>query len=114
MKKYALFVFNGDAMCFIHVLLNALDMHAKGCEAKIVMEGASVKLTAQLFQPGKLHGLWKKALEAGLVAGVCKACAATLGATADAEKNGLPLIGDMSGHPAILTYREQGYEVITF
>jgi hypothetical protein len=26
MKKIALFVFNGDPMCFIHVLLNALDM----------------------------------------------------------------------------------------
>ena len=26
MKKNALFVFNGDPMCFIHVLLNAPDM----------------------------------------------------------------------------------------
>jgi hypothetical protein len=27
MKKFALFVFNGDPICFIHVLLNALDMN---------------------------------------------------------------------------------------
>ena len=114
MKKYALFVFNGDAMCFIHVLLNALDVHARGCEAKIIMEGGSVRLVDGLFQPGKLHGLWKKALEAGLVAGVCKACAATLESLADAEKHTLPLLGDMSGHPSMLTYREQGYEIITF
>jgi hypothetical protein len=26
MKKAVLFAFNGDFMCFIHVLLNALDM----------------------------------------------------------------------------------------
>ena len=26
MKKIALFVFNGDPMCFIHVLLNALGL----------------------------------------------------------------------------------------
>lgn len=26
MKKVALFAFNGDSMCFIHVLLNALDL----------------------------------------------------------------------------------------
>ena len=25
-KKYALFAFNGDPMCFIHVILNALDL----------------------------------------------------------------------------------------
>jgi len=30
MKKVAMFVFNGDPICFIHVLLNALDMKAKG------------------------------------------------------------------------------------
>ncbi len=30
MKKFALFVYNGDPMCFIHVLLNALDIKAKG------------------------------------------------------------------------------------
>ena len=44
MKKFVLFVFNGDPMCFIHVLLNALDMKAKEHEAKIIIEGASVKL----------------------------------------------------------------------
>ena len=44
MKKFALFVFNGDPMCFIHVLLNALDMKSKGHEAKIIIEGSSVRL----------------------------------------------------------------------
>ena len=44
MKKFALFVFNGDPMCFIHVLLNAIDMSEKGHEAKIIIEGAATKL----------------------------------------------------------------------
>ena len=44
MKKIALFVFNGDPMCFIHVLLNALDMKEKGYEARIVIEGAAMEL----------------------------------------------------------------------
>lgn len=43
MKKTALFVFNGDPMCFIHVLLNALDVRKKGCEVKIVVEGSATK-----------------------------------------------------------------------
>jgi hypothetical protein len=29
MKKVALFAFNGEPMCFVHVLLNALDMKEK-------------------------------------------------------------------------------------
>ena len=51
MKKIALFVFNGDPMCFIHVLLNALNMKVKGDEAKIIIEGASVKLIPRLIKP---------------------------------------------------------------
>ena len=41
MKKFALFAYNGDFMCFIHVLLNALDMKKRGHEVKLVIEGAA-------------------------------------------------------------------------
>jgi hypothetical protein len=115
MKKFALFVFNGDPMCFIHVLLNALDMKAKGDEAKIIIEGASVKLLPELVKLGNpLNGLWKKNLEAGLVEGVCKACSSKLGTLDAAKEQGLTLLDDMSGHPGMSAYREKGYEIITF
>jgi len=48
MKKTALFVFNGDPMCFIHVLLNALDMKKNGQDARIIIEGSAVKLIPEL------------------------------------------------------------------
>ena len=44
MGKFALFAFTGEATCFIHVLLNGLDLKAKGQEAKIVIEGAACRL----------------------------------------------------------------------
>ena len=60
MKKVALFVFNGDPMCFIHVLLNALDMQKKGYEGKIVIEGAAAKLIPELMkEDNPLHKLWE-------------------------------------------------------
>ena len=115
MKKYALFVFNGDPMCFVHVLLNALDMKAKGDEAKIILEGASVKLIPELVKSGNpLNGLWKKNVEAGLVEGVCKACSNKLGTLDAAKEQELALLGDMSGHPSMAAYRDNGYEIITF
>lgn len=115
MRKFALFVFNGDPMCFIHVLLNALDMKARGDEARIVLEGASVKLVPELAQPGHpLHTLWTKCREAGLVEGVCKACAGKLGALEAVKAAGLPLLDEMSGHPSIAGWREKGFEVVTF
>lgn len=115
MKKCALFVFNGDPMCFIHVLLNAMDMKNRSYDAKIIMEGASVKLLPELVKPANpLNQLWTKVVDQKLVQGVCKACATKLGTLEEAEKQGLTLLDDMSGHPSIAAYQAEGYEVITF
>jgi hypothetical protein len=115
MKKFVLFVFNGDPMCFIHVLLNALDMNNKGHEAKIIIEGAAVKLVPEMVKHGNpLNGLWNKNLEAGLVEGVCKACSNKLGVLDAAKEQSLNLLDDMSGHPSMAEYRDKGYEIITF
>ncbi|HPC20106.1 MAG: cytoplasmic protein [Kiritimatiellae bacterium] len=115
MAKYALFAFTGEAGCFIHVLLNALDMQARGHEAKIVVEGAATKLVPGLYEEGKpLNPLWKKCLAADLVDGVCMACAAKMGTLEATAKHELKLLDEMSGHPSIAVYRAAGWEVITF
>ncbi len=115
MKKFALFVFNGDPMCFIHVLLNALDMKEKGHEVKIVIEGASTKLIPELAKAEHpLNGLWKKNLEAGLIEGVCRACSSKMGTLESAKKQGLTLLDEMAGHPSIAAYRDRGFEILTF
>jgi len=115
MSKYALFVFNGDPMCFIHVLLNGLAMADAGDEAAIVIEGAATKLLPDLEgAEHPLHGLWTKVKERKLVAGVCKACAGKLGTLATAKELGFALLDEMQGHPSIAGFRKRGYEVITF
>ncbi|MFA7684529.1 MAG: cytoplasmic protein [Syntrophales bacterium] len=115
MKKYALFVFSGDPLCFIHVLLNALDMKERGYEAGIVLEGASTKLLPELTKPEHpLNGLWRKSLEAGLLEGVCKACSSKMGTLEAAKEQGLQLLDEMAGHPSMTSYRDRGYEIITF
>lgn len=56
-------------MCFIHVLLNALDMKERGYEGKIVIEGAATKLFPELAKENNpMHKLWEKVKAAGLVA----------------------------------------------
>ena len=89
MTTIALFAFNGEPMCFLHVLLNALDMKSRGFGVKLVLEGASVKLVPELYAPGgPLSGLWQKCLDAGMVEGVCEACSAKLGTQAAAKEHG--------------------------
>ena len=115
MKKVAMFVFNGSPTCFVHVLLNALDMHARGDTVQIVMEGESTGLVAELSHPDNgLHGLWQKACEGNLIAGACKACAQKLGARQSVEEKGIALLDDMNGHPGMAAFRENGFEIITF
>ncbi|MEN8244383.1 MAG: cytoplasmic protein [Thermodesulfobacteriota bacterium] len=115
MKKVALFVFNGDPMCFIHVLLNALDLDSKGYTAKVVIEGAATKLLPELVKKDNpLHTLWEKAKTAGLIAGVCKACTGKMGTLEAAKEQNLGLLADMNGHPSMSGYLEEGFEVISF
>ena len=115
MKKVVLFAFNGDFMCFIHVLLNALDMHEKGYEVKIVIEGSATRLIPELAQKGNpMFALYEKAKAFDLIEGVCKACSNKMETLEAAEAEGLDLLGDMKGHPGMAGYLEEGYEVVTF
>ena len=115
MQKVALFVFNGDPMCFIHVLLNALDMDAKGYDCRVIVEGAATKLIAALAeQDHPLHMLWEKTKAAGLVEGVCKACSMAQDAATATREQGLDLLDEMNGHPSVTSFRDQGYDILIF
>lgn len=102
-------------MCFIHVLLNALDMRERGDEAAIVVEGAATKLIPRLAESDHpLHGLWEKCRSQNLVAGVCEACSRKMGTLEAAKSQNLTPLNDMNGHPGMDKFREEGYEIITF
>ena len=115
MQKTVLFAFRDDPLCFVHVLLNALDLDAKGFTAGIVLEGAATKLVALMTEPGHfLNPLYLKAWERGLIFGACRACSVKLGALAAVEAAGVPLLEDMSGHPGVAGYQQQGFTVLIF
>ncbi len=115
MQKYALFAFNGDVMCFVHVLLNAVDMGEKGFDVKVIIEGSATKTVTMLNEArAPFYKLYRKVVDMGLIDCVCKACAAKMGALEGVEAQGLPLCGEMTGHPSMAKYIKQGYQVITF
>jgi hypothetical protein len=115
MKKIALFAFKGDFTCFVHVMLNALDMKAKVFDVKVVLEGESTKLVPELAKDGSpMFGLYNEMKQQGLIDAVCKACSAKMNVVEAVEKEGLPLVDEMKGHPSMAKYMEAGYEIITF
>ena len=111
LKKLVYFAFKGDAMCFMHILLNALDMNSKGSEVKIVIEGESVVLVQKMIESSNL--LFKKAIDAGVIECICEACSAKMGVLEYNKNCGIPLNGEMSGHPAMSKYTDDGFTIIT-
>lgn len=115
MGKYVLFAFNGEVMCFIHVLLNALDLRDKGAEVKIVIEGAACRLIQELGEAGHpFHQLYEQVRSGGLIDGICKACAQKMGTLEVARTQGLTILENMAGHAGMAPYLREGCHIITF
>ena len=113
--SFALFAYRQEPGCFVHVLLNGLDLHEKGHKVKIVMEGPATTLLSEIeFLDAPVPSLFKKATDKGLMDGFCLACATKLGVKDAAEASGLSPLSDMNGHPSVSRYIEQGYTVINF
>lgn len=111
MKKVAFFAFQGNKMCFMHLLLNAMDLKEKGHDALIVVEGQAVKLLKELEE--EENKVYLKAKDLGIFASICKACSQQMGVLEYNEGLGIPINGDMFGHPPMSEYLEKGYEIIT-
>ena len=112
--KIVIVAFAGEPACFAHALLNGLDMQAKGWDIKLVIEGRATALIKALAEPdASFAPLYGKVKKSGLIDCVCRACANKMGALAAAEAQGLPLAGEMQGHPAMARYLEAGYTIIT-
>ncbi len=115
MSKYALFAFRGEPMCFIHVLLNALNINNQGFEVKVIIEGEATKLLSELYEEGSaLNILYRQCLERDLIAGICKACSQKFGTYELALEKGLKILDDMVNHAGMGPFLKEGYQIITF
>ena len=115
MNKFALFAFNGDPMCFIHVILNAIELKNKGHEVKVIVEGSATKLAEQ-FQndTNPFKEKYKQLKEMGLIDCYCKACSNKMGSLEKVKELNFPLCDELFGHPSMAKYIDKGYTIITF
>jgi hypothetical protein len=114
MNKTAIFAFKGNPICFVHVLLNAIDLHDRGRGVKIILEGEATKLIIDLRKPEHpLHALYEKVKKLELIDAVCRACAIKMGALEAAEAEGLKIADEMAGHVGMAPYIEKGDAIVT-
>lgn len=112
-KKIAIVSFQGEMPCFMHALLNVWNYHERGYEVALIIEGASTARLADITKVPQAK-LWEKIKETGLVRSVCKACAVQMNTLQEAEAQGLPIDGALSGHSDLEIFTAQGYEIILF
>jgi hypothetical protein len=102
-------------MCFIHVILNALDMNEKGHSVKVIVEGSATKLANQFEnKDNPFFGKYQELKKSGLIDCFCKACSIKMGSLSEVEKLGFSTCTELMGHPSMAKFIEQGYEIITF
>ena len=111
MKKILFYAMTGEKMCFLHILMNALDLTEAGNEVKVIFEGASVKVISILED--EENPLYLKAKEKGLIAGICLACSKVMGVYERNLETGLPMLDDMMGHAGMKPYLEKDFQVIS-
>lgn len=114
MTKVVFFAFSGEPVCFMHAILNALDLEEQGMWGEIVFEGKSTDLIPLISKPDHyIYPLFEQAKERGMFYGACHSCANKMKVAEFFEKENIPLIGDMSGHPPMSDFIRQGYTIIT-
>lgn len=114
-KKFALFAFNGDPMCFIHVIIKALEMLGKGYDIKVIVEGSATKLIYEFEnEDNPFYKQFNDLKNSGLIDCFCKACSKKMGALKEVERLRFPTCAELIGHPSMAKYIEEGYRIITF
>ena len=112
--KYVFLATDDNKMQLYHLLLNAVNFHDKGHEVTTVLECASPKLLIGIADDSIKLPLFGKAMELGIIDHACKACTAVFSATEAAEKLGVSIKGELSGHSDLLKFVEDGYSIFTF
>ena len=103
-----------------HTLTNALELKAADHEVKVLFEGQGVEWLA-LFQKRednftKHYGArFDEAHAAGLLAGACNFCTTVRFKVAEsAEHYGVPLYGDDGQHGSLVSFLQEGYQILSF
>ena len=112
--KYVFLATDDNKMQLYHLLLNAVNFHEKGHEVTTVLECASPKILIGITDGSIKLPLFGKAMELGIIDHACKACTAVFSATEAAQKLGVPIKGELSGHSDLLKFVEDGYSIFTF
>ncbi|PWI46927.1 hypothetical protein CEE45_14410 [Candidatus Heimdallarchaeota archaeon B3_Heim] len=110
MRKQLFVLFNFNKGIFTHILLNVLDLAEKGYEAGVIFESEACKFVKEF--EGKKFKKFEQVKEKKLIYAVCEVCAKSMNALDSARRQGLPINGELSGHPPLRSWIKLDYDVM--
>lgn len=118
-RKILFVVFAEDVCRQLHAFMYANDLHRKGYQTRIIVEGMATRLLADLEQaPHRLQKAVADAKAAGLIAGACLQASSGCGSAEDRDivdaikAHGVVLLDDLDNHASIEPFIRDGYEII--
>lgn len=114
-REVVVLAFQGKKSCFLHALLNVVDISKENMGVTLVMEGESLALLKEITLPSDpLHELYTRVKEGGLIGAVCLGCSRMFGVLELARREGLSINGQMDNHVPLAPYLKRGAQIITF
>ena len=100
----------------VHALLYAQDLAEHRYQVVLIFDGAGTGWANELRKPeNPFHKQYLKMKEQGVVEIICDYCADEFGVKDDfQEVQRKKLMGDYEGHPSIVRWVEQGYQIMVF
>lgn len=93
----------------LHAFLYARELREKNHEVRLIFDGAGTTWLDELQKPDhKLRGLYEETRKAGLLYAVCDFCSAAFNVKNSAKNSGIPLRGEVDGHPSFAALIEEG------
>lgn len=118
-RKILFVVFAEDVCRQLHAFMYANDLHRKGYQTRIIVEGMATRLLADLEQaPPKLQKAVADAKTAGLIAGACLQAATGCGSAEDRDivdaikARGVGFLSDLDNHAGIEPFIRDGYQIV--
>ncbi len=120
MQRKILFVVFAEDVCRqLHAFLYALDLHRKGYQTRIIIEGMATRMLAALERaPLRLQKAVSDAKDAGIIAGACLQACSGCGDTANPsvveaiKTRGVSFLSDLENHAGIEPFVREGYEIV--
>jgi hypothetical protein len=92
-----------------------MEYRQKGYDVKIIIEGQATGTIKEICKKeNPFYELYIKTKDSGLIDCVCMACASKMDSLDEIRAEGLRLNNEMSGHPSMAGYSDQGYKIVTF